>query len=90
MRQDRRSPSWKVIAITSVGLIFTIITPILYSNTQSSIVKLQDEKLDKTEYYKDFKGTQERLKKIDDIYEMLLNDQRILKKHREATEGITP
>jgi hypothetical protein len=89
MTNDRRSPTWKYLATTLVGLIITI-TTILYADTRNDIKSLQDDKLDKTEYYKDYRQAQERFKKIDDIYEILIADQKILRRHREVTEGITP
>lgn len=83
---DRRMPTWKYVATTVIGVLITI-TILLYASTRQDIGSLQNDKLDKSEYYKDFKETQDRLKKIDDIYELLLSDRRILKKHREATEN---
>ena len=76
--QDRRFPTWKWIAVTAVGAAGTLVL-LAFADTKRDIGKLQDEKLDRQEYYKDYREMNERLKKIDDIYEYLLE-------HRHATE----
>jgi hypothetical protein len=78
-QEDRRKPSWKYIATTAIGLILCVITPILYAGITGDVKGLQNSKLDKTEYYKDYQLLNKRMEKIDDIYDYLLE-------HRHATE----
>lgn len=60
---DRRAPTWQWIAVTAISLVGAL-GGLMLTDARTSIVKLQENKVDKTEYAQDMQDIKSMFREI--------------------------